>query len=162
MSSATANQERITQPEIIKRYKELAHVRVVDFKRFVKKRLETKIFVLQKDIVNTLQVPEKQVHYLMIKKNWLPYKIWSDERIPSCNDQKGHTVAQNGFYWIEKKNNRTARMVFYMSEENKFYITQFGTLLDFVYKKSSWFTDKFGNDVMGFSKNLFSENRLDF
>jgi len=155
-------EQRKTHPRIIEEYKELAKVRVVDFKRIMKKGLETKIFVLAKDIVNTLQVPEKQLHYFMIKKHWLPYKFWSDERIPSCEGEKGHTISNEAFYWILKKKNRTVKVVYYMIDEDKFYITNFGILSDFAYKKCSWFTDSFGNEVIGFSKELFSDNKLDF
>lgn len=155
-------QERKPQPRIIQEYKELAQVKIVDFKRFFKKGLETRIFVLSKDITNALQIEEKQRHYLMIKKRWLPYKIWSDERIPSCEGEKGHTISADAFYWMEKIKNRTVRVVFYMTEEDKFYITNFGILSDFVYRKSSWFTDNYGNEVIGFSKDIFSDNRLDF
>lgn len=159
MSSGQTNMQLANSSyDIVQRYKRQCEVSLEESVKFYEGLRLNRVYIFLKKYVNSLGIEDVRRHYLLIKKKWWRYEYWSDDRIPSCADLTGTTIPEDLYTYLytKRSNDDTAKIVLYMTEDQLFYIADWIAIKEFVKKKSSFFTDKYNNRVVGLVSDLFS------
>lgn len=116
-----------------------------------------KIYIFEDKATSQLFGNEVVNTFLVIRKKWLRYENWSDERLPGrFKRAQGTTIPWPLFFHIDKMNNDLNNLAFYFTNDDNFYISNgFSDIRGFCYKYQIRFIDNWGNDVIGVPREYF-------